>query len=495
MPQKRRRPTSSSLSYPENDDIEQVLTLEDHTIEELEADDGNDRNDILLSLKNKEAEAKENEDDKTEVVGGESLDAGPARQISDFYTQEEAASLFRKPKKSKKSSATDKRRKRTEKKTSVNDLIDNERVNALMTRQTQVDDSNFADDDDDLQRAIARVRKASSMLKSAPLPEDIISQVAQSNNVESAAIEDESSSSDLVLSSTIEFVQNVRASVRNIKQSLVADSRRHRSVKEPPSSDAELPEADSKNIEQQEKSNEPELGLANQTNAEIAEFEAEPSVGSGLAATLSLLRQRNMLDNLSKEQKDRERLQRNRTAWLAEQRKREMLLQQERQRIKRLGRDMNNAPDTEATSADDGRGGSKRRGKADPMSQREIEELKAHEQELLDRKWAREYEEQMKDYKPDVKLEYYDDTGRKLTTKEAYKQLSHAFHGHYSGKNKIDRVMRKREKERKQMEMATSSTAHERGAALENIHRKHGTAGIVMSERNNGDLNHKGGSY
>ncbi|KAJ1895718.1 hypothetical protein LPJ81_004901, partial [Coemansia sp. IMI 209127] len=455
MPQKRRRPTNS-LSYLEDDDTEQVLTLDDHTIEELEADDGDDRNDILLSLKNKETEVNEKDGDETEVVGGESLDAGPARQISDFYTQEEAASLFRKPKKSKKSSAADKKRKKNGKKTSVNDLIDNERVNALMTRQTQIDDSNFADDDDDLQRAIARVRKASSVLKSSSLSEeqeeDIMSQVARPSNVESAAIEDESSSGDLVLSSTIEFVQNIRASVRNIKQSLVADSRRHRSAKEePPSSDAELPEADSKTIDLPEKSNEPELELADQTNAE---FEAEPSVGSGLAATLSLLRQRNMLDNLSKEQKDRERLQRNRTTWLAEQRKKEMLLQQERQRIKRLGRDLNSAPDTTASSAG-GRSGSKRRGKADPMSQQEIEELKAREQELLDRKWAREYEEQMKDYKPDVKLEYHDETGRKLTTKEAYKQLSHAFHGHYSGKNKIDRVMKKREKERKQMEMAT----------------------------------------
>ncbi|KAJ2557832.1 hypothetical protein EV175_001108 [Coemansia sp. RSA 1933] len=512
MPQKRRRPTNG-LAYLD-DDAEQVLTLEDHTIEELEAK--GDTDNILQSIKGNENEDEENENENEnemeEHVGGESLDSGPARQISDFYTQEEAASLFRKPKKSKKSGSADRKRntKRHEKQTIVNDLIDSERANLLMTRQTQIDDSSFVDDDDDLQRAIARVRKASAR-KNQSISDDILSQATTRPDIikDSAAMEldDEegSSVSGLVLSSTIEFVQNVRASANNMRQSLMADSRKNRQPVEEKtmmtaylSSGVELPEADidKESPVQSEKPNE-----SNQTLrgiAEDAEFEAEPSVGSGLAATLNLLRQRNMLDTISKDQKDRERLQRNRTVWIAEQRRKEKQLQQERQRIKQLGRDLTNASENAASSpagSRDNGGGSKRRGKADPMTQQEIEELKAREQEILDRRWAREYEEKMKDYKPDVKLEYHDDTGRQLTTKEAYKQLSHAFHGHYSGKNKIDKLMLKRERERKRMELATSSTVHDQGAALENIHRKHGTAGIVMSEQNSGDSNHKGGGY
>ncbi|KAI8324496.1 SART-1-domain-containing protein [Martensiomyces pterosporus] len=118
------------------------------------------------------------------------------------------------------------------------------------------------------------------------------------------------------------------------------------------------------------------------------------------------------------------------------------------------------------------------------MTQRELEEERAREQELLDRKWAREYEQRMKDYKPEVKLEYVDDTGRQLTTKEAYKQLSHVFHGNYSGKNKIDKVMQKRERERKQMSLTSSNATHQYGEVLESAHKKLGIAGIVLSTGN-----------
>ncbi|KAJ2767128.1 hypothetical protein IWQ57_004078, partial [Coemansia nantahalensis] len=118
---------------------------------------------------------------------------------------------------------------------------------------------------------------------------------------------------------------------------------------------------------------------------------------------------------------------------------------------------------------------------ADEMTQRELEELKAQEQAALDRRWAREYEERMRDYKPEVRLEYTDDTGRQLTTKEAYKQLSHAFHGHYSGKNKIDKLMRKRDAERRQMELASAEATHRHGEAVESARRKMGAAGIVIS--------------
>ena len=50
-------------------------------------------------------------------------------------------------------------------------------------------------------------------------------------------------------------------------------------------------------------------------------------------------------------------------------------------------------------------------------------------------------------YKPDVKLEYNDDQGRTLNQKEAFRILSHKFHGKAPGKNKIDKRMKKIEQE------------------------------------------------
>lgn len=50
-------------------------------------------------------------------------------------------------------------------------------------------------------------------------------------------------------------------------------------------------------------------------------------------------------------------------------------------------------------------------------------------------------------FKPNVKLEYIDDSGRLLNTKEAFRYLSHKFHGKGPGKNKIEKRLKKSEQE------------------------------------------------
>lgn len=50
-------------------------------------------------------------------------------------------------------------------------------------------------------------------------------------------------------------------------------------------------------------------------------------------------------------------------------------------------------------------------------------------------------------YKPNVKLEYIDDNNMKLTPKEAFRYLSHKFHGKGPGKNKIEKRLKKMEQE------------------------------------------------
>lgn len=60
------------------------------------------------------------------------------------------------------------------------------------------------------------------------------------------------------------------------------------------------------------------------------------------------------------------------------------------------------------------------------------------------------------DYKPEINLEYSDDSGRKLDTKEAFKHLCYRFHGKGPGKNKIDRRLKKQELERKMKQALTT---------------------------------------
>lgn len=50
-------------------------------------------------------------------------------------------------------------------------------------------------------------------------------------------------------------------------------------------------------------------------------------------------------------------------------------------------------------------------------------------------------------FKPNVKLEYIDDNGRVLNAKEAFRYLSHKFHGKGPGKNKIEKRLKKMEQD------------------------------------------------
>lgn len=51
-------------------------------------------------------------------------------------------------------------------------------------------------------------------------------------------------------------------------------------------------------------------------------------------------------------------------------------------------------------------------------------------------------------YKPDFKLEYTDEDGKPISAKEAFRILSHKFHGKGSGKNKVDKKRRKVDQEK-----------------------------------------------
>ena len=61
-------------------------------------------------------------------------------------------------------------------------------------------------------------------------------------------------------------------------------------------------------------------------------------------------------------------------------------------------------------------------------------------------------------YKPDVKLEYVDDHGRVMSQKEAFRVLSHKFHGKGPGKNKIDKRQQKLMQESKLRQMSSIDT-------------------------------------
>lgn len=84
-------------------------------------------------------------------------------------------------------------------------------------------------------------------------------------------------------------------------------------------------------------------------------------------------------------------------------------------------------------------------------------------------------------YKPDVKITYVDDSGRVLTPKEAFRQLSHRFHGKGSGKMKTEKRMKKLEEESLLKKMSSSDTPLGTVALLQEKQKSQKTPYIILS--------------
>ena len=99
---------------------------------------------------------------------------------------------------------------------------------------------------------------------------------------------------------------------------------------------------------------------------------------------------------------------------------------------------------------------------------------------------ARNNLELFKDYKPDVNIVYHDEFGRELTPKEAWKALSHKFHGKGSGRMKMEKRLKKIAEERKQAVMASGGTPLSMNQAFQKRQEKAGQAHFVLSVENRG---------
>jgi U4/U6.U5 tri-snRNP-associated protein 1 len=180
---------------------------------------------------------------------------------------------------------------------------------------------------------------------------------------------------------------------------------------------------------------------------------AEQTFGSGLASTLNILRQQGLIAGASADLDEREQVQRQRDLWLAAQRRR--VAERELDRVRARGQNKDQA-------------------------QREYENRMREQQE------ARETLDAFRDYKPDVKIEYYDEFGRTLTPKEAWKALSHKFHGKGSGKMKTEKRLKKIAEEKKQAAMASGDTPLSMQQAFQRRQEQAGQAHMVLSVGNRG---------
>ena len=174
-----------------------------------------------------------------------------------------------------------------------------------------------------------------------------------------------------------------------------------------------------------------------------------------MASTLHILRQQGLLQASTTETVDREQTQQDRDAWLAEYRHRLATRELDRLRSRNAA-------------------GSK------DQAQREWENRQREAAE------ARESMELFANYRPDVEIKYHDENGRVLTTKEAWKALSHKFHGKGSGRMKTEKRLKKIAEEKKRDAMGSGDTPLSMQAAFQIRQEKAGQAHMVLSVGNRG---------
>ncbi|KAH9945190.1 SART-1 protein [Epithele typhae] len=384
---------------------------------------------------------------------------------------------FKKPKTKKKRSSRRPNVEDSDLTANVGDDLMQVDEKPIVPRQRNLD-ANFVDDDE-LQAALARSRRAKlqkpKKLSSEEIAKQIAEQRAQSEAKEAIMVEDdEAADGGLTIDDTSEFVRAITYDPTAVKKEPVETSvAASRQPSTPPtatkSEDVEMDELEAGEVIVKEEDDDEAMLNAIENailQAEVANVEPasaaadagvgtseEQSFGSGMAATLNILRQQGVLARPKADDAEREHVQLQRDLWLANYR--QMVAQRELERTKM-------------------RGGNK------DQATREYENRMREQQE------ARQNLEAFKHYKPDVNIVYYDEFGRALTPKEAWKALSHKFHGKGSGKGKTEKRLKKIAEERKKEAMASGDTPLSMNQAFQIRQEKAGQAHFVLSVGNRG---------
>ncbi|KAI8880332.1 SART-1 protein [Backusella circina FSU 941] len=421
-------------------------------------------------------ETKKDEKTVSQKLKEQTLSYEKMREIKDYYTQEEMDATFKKPKTKKKKKSTRKRNKEVDE----DDIVIPETSAPIIRERTFDPDANFVDDDD-LQQALARSRRVANKernkLFKKMTPEEIAKKLQQEKQEE----EDEEVGGGLVLSETTEFVNSLgimptfvpkEATVPAASESPVPERPRtpeqqveEEEAKDEPIQDLSTRVEEAKESEDEfEPIQEEDIEMKDESKDEIP-MEEEPLVSGGIAATLQLLNQKGIIAKPTEEQLKRDKIATEQIRWQNEQRKRERLRAIDEQREKERRR-----------------GGNEHRGRDyDRDRQREEEREREREKEREEAQRMREYDAAMQNYKPEVVLEYTDDSGRVMDTREAFRYMSHKFHGKTSGKLKTEKRMQKVEEERKLNMMSSTDTPLNLAGALLERQQRTGNAHVVLS--------------
>ncbi|KAI6089000.1 SART-1 protein [Hypoxylon rubiginosum] len=294
----------------------------------------------------------------------------------------------------------------------------------FISRKRKTDDAELVDDED-LQATLAAQRRNALKKRKRQRPEDIARQLREEAQTPEANNEaEDTQEGGLVLDEISEFVSGLK------KEDI--EDRKPRKPKSPRDAPVTAMDDDSSEDEHMRDDEDPEHDRVKREESTPAEtaiigVDEEKTIGSGVGAALQLLRERQLLKDSG-------------AADLNEQqRQHQMFIAAKKQRLAEIEQDARNHRERDRHS-----------GRLDRMSQREREEWQRQQNNMRDHQTSRQLVDLFnKGYKPNVELKYHDEYGRSLDQKEAFKHLSHQFHGKGSGKGKTDKRLKKIEDEKR----------------------------------------------
>ncbi|KAJ4991023.1 U4/U6.U5 tri-snRNP-associated protein snu66 [Stagonosporopsis vannaccii] len=349
--------------------------------------------------------------------------------------------------------------------------VDDNQLGAPKPKKKSVFDESFIDDDD-LQANLTAQRQKALKKRKKTRPEDIARQLREeasasqtSDVVEST---EDGDADGLVIDETTEFVQNLAANASDEEEK--TRRRRRKSSHLSEGIMTEQPIDDDGDIDMNQSyaeaaEAEDARGRSRSRARSVDDFdtglEAEKTVDGGMGATLALLRQRGLVA-AENDASTKNALYRERQKFLADKQRAEA--EAERQRKMARERERNSA-------------------RWNTMTPREREEWARKQNTNADVSESRRLAEIFnKEYKPNVELNYVDEHGRQMNQKEAFKQLSHQFHGKGSGNTKTKKHLDKVAQEKKKM--AESSLEVTRAGGVGSAHdqqaKKLKTAGVRL---------------
>ena len=325
-------------------------------------------------------------------------------------------------------------------------------------------------DDDDLQASLAVQRQAALKKRKRTKPEDIARQLREEASATPGPLgngekDTEDGEIGLVIDETTEFVANLQRATEEKAEEEQSRQRIAKSRSPAAEDEADVDMDRSYNAVDEDIDSIARMKRETSTSAPasltVSGLEEEATLDKGLGATMSLLTQRGLLKPTP--EGDINALHRERDRFLTEKQKREA----EVERKARLQRERDRAS-----------------GKLDRMSAREREEYARWENKQRDQAESRQMLDVFnREYKPDVQLKYVDEFGRSMNQKEAFKHLSHQFHGKGSGKQKTEKHLKRIADDKKREAQSTldSSQATGMNNAMGTTQKKNRQAGVRLA--------------